>query len=454
MRVLIHGINFHPESAGVGKYTGEMANWLAAAGHEIRVVTAPPYFPEWRVQPGYGGWRYDWRRFPSQPKNMEVCRSPIWVPKSPSGLKRLLHLVSFALSSLPVMLWQTRWNPDLVLLVEPTFCCAPQALLAARLSGAKAWLHIQDFEVDAAFELGDLTSSRGQALALTLERWLLRMFDRVSAISGQMVGRLKMKGVDPSRCVHFPNWVDTRTIRPLPCPSSLRGELGIAENTVVALYSGSMGKKQGLDLLVDAARRLSHCSDLRFVFCGEGSYRQVFAEKSKSLQNVIMLPFQPSERLNDLLNLADIHLLPQRADAADLVMPSKLTGMLASGRPVLATAHDGTQLARAVRGLGMVVPPGDLDAFVAALVELAADKDLRLMLGQEARRYALTHLDSLMILEQFEQSLRVVCGISPGLSKGEQTQGGASEKLPRDLQANFVEPPSTLGAASTRKPCL
>jgi colanic acid biosynthesis glycosyl transferase WcaI len=353
---------------------------------------------------------------------MEVTRCPTWVPKNPNGLKRVLHLASFAFSSLPVMLLQTRWHPDLVIFVEPTLFCAPQALLAARWSGAKAWLHIQDFEVDAAFELGDLALSRGKNLALTMERWLMRMFDRVSAISGQMVGRLNTKGVDPSRCVHFPNWVDTKVIFPLPYPSFLRQELGISDNTVVALYSGSMGKKQGLDLLVDAARQLSHRSDLRFVFCGDGSYRQALAEKSRGLSNVSIMPFQPSERLNDLLNLADIHLLPQRAEAADLVMPSKLTGILASGRPVVATAHHGTQLASAVRGLGLVVPPDDPDAFASGILKLTLDKDLRLMLGKEARRYALASLDSLLILERFERSLLGVCGMSDGHDNDEQPQ--------------------------------
>lgn len=411
MRILIHGINFYPETAGVGKYTGEMAHSLAVAGHEVRVVTAPPSFPQWRVTPGYSAWRYDRQQLPSQPGKLKVCRCPTWVPKNPDGLKRLFHLASFALSSLPVMLWQVLWRPELVLLVEPTFCCAPQALLTARLAGAKAWLHIQDFEVDAAFELGDLTFSRGQALAQTFERWLLRKFDRVSAISGQMVSRLLLKGVDQSRCVHFPNWVDTRAIFPLPNPSSLRRELGIAENAIVALYSGSMGKKQGLDLLVDTARQLLHRSDLRFVFCGDGSYRQVFVEKAKGLSNVTILPFQPSERLNDLLNLADIHLLPQRAGAADLVMPSKLTGMLASGRPVLATATPGTELASAVLGHGIVVPPADLDAFVSALLDLAADGDLRLTLGHAARKYAVSNLNRDEILRRFERSILNSCDI-------------------------------------------
>jgi colanic acid biosynthesis glycosyl transferase WcaI len=390
-----------------------MAKWLAGAGHEVRVVTAPPYFPQWRVQPGYRAWRYDWRRFPAEPNELRVYRCPTWVPKNPNGLKRLLHLASFALSSAPVMVWQARWHPDVVLMVEPTFCCAPQALLAARMSGAKTWLHVQDFEVDAAFELGDLGSSRGRKIALSLERWLLRKFDRVSAISEQMVGRLSLKGVDPFRCVLFPNWVDTRAIYPLPNPSAFRQELGIAEDVVVALYSGSMGKKQGLDLLVNAARRLSDRSHIQFVFCGDGPYRQVLIGKVKGLSNVILLPFQPSERLNDLLNLADIHLLPQRAGAADLVMPSKLTGMLASGRAVLATAHHDTQLEKALQGSGIVVPPGDVDAFVSAILAFAGDRDLRLKLGQEARKYAVSHLSRNEILHRFEQSMLNACDLAP-----------------------------------------
>ena len=422
----------------MGKYSGEMANWLAAGGHEVRVVTAPPHFPQWFVQPGYSGSRYQRQQvdvpvrqglcqassLPPGAKNLQIFRCPTWIPRNPAGIRRMLFLASFALSSLPVMLWQAQWRPHLVLVVEPTFFCAPLGLLTASFSGARDWLHIQDFEVDAAFGLGDFASSRGYNFALALERWLMRRFDRVSAISEQMVGRLNRKGVDPSHCVLFPNWVDTGSIFPLPDPSPLRRELGIAEDAVVALYSGSMGKKQGLELLVDVARQLSHRPSVRFVFCGDGSYRQTLVENSKTLSNVTIIPFQPTGRLNDLLNLADIHLLPQRADAADLVMPSKLTGMLASGRPVVATAHAGTQLATAVEGHGMVVPPGDPNAFGEALLTLAADRDLRLKLGLDARRYALNHLDSETILDQFEQSLLALCGICGGRSKGQPVREG------------------------------
>jgi len=109
--------------------------------------------------------------------------------------------------------------------------------------------------------------------------------------------------------------------------------------------------------------------------------------------------------LNELLNLADIHLLPQRADAADLVMPSKLTGMLASGRPVLATAHAGTELAGVVAGCGVVVEPGNVQAFVDALRQLAEDGELRDCLGKAARRYAEDNLSKESVLSRFEQKL-------------------------------------------------
>lgn len=423
MRILICGINFSPEPVGVGRYTGEMACWLASRGHEVRVVTAPAHYPQWRVLPGFQAWKYRRERHPvrsaaewtnpnldSSPAKMEVFRCPTWVPRAPRGVARLLHLASFGLSSLPAMLWQVAWRPDAVLFIEPTLFCSAQALLVAFCSGAKTWLHVQDFEVDAAFDLGDLSSSRWRSLALAVERKLLSRIDRVSTISARMLDRLTSKGVHPSRCELFPNWVDTTVIYPLPLPSPLRREMGIAEHTIVALYSGSLGKKQGLELLEVAARRLSTHSHLRFIFCGDGSYRHAFVEEVKDLPNVSLLPLQPAERLNDLLNLADIHLLPQRADAADLVMPSKLTGMMASGRAIVATAHPGTQLSATLEGRGIVTRPGDVSAFVSALLLLAENRDLRIRMGEEARKYAVRHLEREEILLRFERSLMQICG--------------------------------------------
>src|SRR5450759_2745464 len=183
MRILLVGINYAPELTGIGKYSSEMAEYLVAAGHEVRIVTAPPYYPEWRVADGYVAWHYS----KEQRKGVSIWRCPIWVPTRPSGLKRLLHLASFALSSMPIMVRQIFWRPNVILVIEPPLFCAPMAWLCAKLSGAKAWLHVQDFEVDAAFELGILRAQWMHSVAGKAESWLMRRFSRVSTISDNML---------------------------------------------------------------------------------------------------------------------------------------------------------------------------------------------------------------------------------------------------------------------------
>lgn len=411
MKILVYGLNYAPELTGIGKYTGEMAAWLAAAGHEVRVVTAPPYYPDWKVGKGFSGWRYAL----AAKDNVLVWRAPLWVPPKPAGLKRLLHLASFAISSFPLMLRQSFWRPDVVWVVAPALSCVPGALIAARLGGAKAWLHIQDYEVDAAFSLGLLKGERLRGFALAVERWLYRRFDRFSTISGRMMDLALDKGVARERAVLFPNWVDVSAIREgAGRAAAFRCELGIGPDEIVALYSGNMGEKQGLDILAEAARRLeAEGGPVRFVFCGGGSGRADLEARCAGLSNVRFLDLQPIEKLGQLLGSADIHLLPQRADAADLVMPSKLTGMLASGRAVIATAHVGTEVAAVVGECGLVVPPENPDEFVAAIRRLAGDADLRVELGERGRAYAEANIDKDAILRRFEQQLAVALNPSP-----------------------------------------
>lgn len=416
LKILLYGINFTPELTGIGKYTGEMAAWLAARGHEVRVVTSPPYYPAWAVGAGYSARTWQCERW----QGVKVWRCPLWVPARPGGAKRLLHLASFALGSLPVMLRQMIWRPDVVWVVEPALFCAPAALVAARLSGAKAWLHVQDFEVDAAFDLGLLRGKFLRGVVTGAERWLMRRFDVVSTISQRMHQRLLDKGVAPVQAVLSPNWVDVQAITPgdqahlasevAGRGNSFRVQLGIAPDAVVALYSGNMGGKQGLELLADVAKLcLAQAGRAQaaiiFVFCGNGAGRVDLMQRCAGLPNVHFLELQPLERLNELLAMADVHLLPQRADAADLVMPSKLTGMLASGRPVLATAHPGTELAFVVQGCGVVVPPEDPMAMTQAMMALAADSKLRTQLGAAGRVYALANMDREAVLRRFESDL-------------------------------------------------
>lgn len=396
-RVLLVAINYWPELTGIGKYVGEMAEWLVTRGFEVRVITAPPYYPAWKVNEGYSSKWYSIETI----SGVRVYRCPLWVPKYPSGVARVFHLATFALSSLPLMLWNAlTWQPEIVFVVEPPFFCALGAWLSARIARAKAWLHIQDFEIDAAFQLGILRSELLWKFIRGYEKWLLRRFDRVSTISGRMCDKLQRKGIDKQRCFLFPNWVDTNQIRPLTKPNAFKLTLGIPVESLILLYSGNMGKKQGLEILIEVARLLQDQKNILLLLCGDGAVRSELMQMSKGLHNVFFIPLQPVEHFNELLNVADMHLLPQRADAEDIVMPSKLTAMLASGRPILAAARSGTEVANILSLCGIVVEPGDALGLKNAVLALAADEQKRKKLGAEGRKYAVEHLNQEEILRR------------------------------------------------------
>lgn len=385
MRILINTINYKPELTGIGKYSGEMAEWLAEQGFDVRVITAPPYYPAWKVSDGYSSVFYRKEKI----NGVSVTRCPLWVPEELSGFKRILHLASFAITSFPVMIWTSlSWRPSLVFVIEPPLLCAPTALLSGFICRADTWLHVQDFEIDAAFDLGIIRSPRLKRFMQSAESWIMRKFTRVSTISEQMLLRLSLKHVLSGRQQLFQNWVDLDTIYPIEDSLSLKNELGLPEEAFILLYSGNLGEKQGLEIIIEAAKALNERNDLLFLLCGGGAALGRLIKTSSELKNLRYIPLQPLSRLNELLNMADVHLLPQRSDAEDLVMPSKLSNMMASGKPVVATARVGTQVEEIVRQCGLVVNPGDTAAFVEAIVTLLENSEKRKLLGARGREIA------------------------------------------------------------------
>lgn len=406
MRLLFLSLNYAPEPTGIGLYSSDLAEDLAARGHEVSVVCANPHYPQWRLYDGYRalGWTQ------ANENGVSVRRCPVYVPARPSGLTRIAHYASFLASARGAMRKAARaLDPDLVLCVAPSLVSAPLALMAGRMAGAPTWLHVQDFEVEAAFATGNF--AQGGVLGRSAARFEARMldaFDHVSSISPEMCRKLIEKGRDPKSVYELRNWADLDRIRP-ENESPYRSVWGIG-TPHVALYSGSIARKQGIETIVEAARALRHRTDLTFVICGNGPTRERLETSAQGLSNIRFHDLQPMERLNDLLNLATVHLLPQRADAADLVLPSKLANMLASGRPVVAGVHPARGLAREVEGAGLICEPEDASAMADAIEPLLGDAPLRATLGKEAAERAHKRWSRKAIIDAFEQKAMALAG--------------------------------------------
>ncbi len=365
--ILIHGINYRPELIGIGPYTADLAEFLAAQGSSVEVVTAVPHYPGWQLQAPYRN------RYRIETLNgVRIYRVPL-VLRPGVGIWRLLVPLSFAIAAVAVVIWRVlRIRPDVAICIEPTLFVAPVLLIAAKLVGARCVLHVQDLEIDAAFAVGHLRNKWLQSVALKIESLLLRRFDLVITISNRMRDRLAAKGVATDRLRVIRNWVDLTRIRYLSGPNRYRAMLGL-EGKFVVLYSGHLGPKQALWLLLEAARRLTREEQICFVIAGDGPSKAALTERYGGLANVRFLSLQPEEALCELLNLADLHAVTQDKQAADLVLPSKLGGILASGRPLVVTADEGTEIYDLLAGAARVVPAGDPDALALAIQ--AAQKD-------------------------------------------------------------------------------
>ena len=408
MHFLIYSYNFFPEKTGIGKYNGEWAFWLASRGHRVQVITALPYYPEWRVHQGYRG--KGWYR--ERIKGVEVYRCPMYIPKRVTGMTRILADFSFLISSLPwwVYLLFRRQKAEWVVAVLPPLISAIPVYLYGLIRKVKWSVHVQDLQVDAAEQMDLIRQPWLLRLLYRLERFLLLKADRVSSISSGMRKRLIQKGVPDDRYEMLENWAETDFVKPIPKSQRLMEQFGISADEIVVLYSGNLGVKQGVELLLQAAESLQSEKYIRFLICGEGATRPLLEsyKQQKGLENVQLHDLVPYEDLPELLSLADIHVLPQKKEAGDLVLPSKLTGILAAGGFVIVAAEEGTTLHEVVaqQQLGWVIAPESVEDLTASIRRyLVSDvSEIR----KNARTYAVEQLNISYILDRYVAGIQAL----------------------------------------------
>jgi colanic acid biosynthesis glycosyl transferase WcaI len=422
MKVLLYSLNYSPELTGIGKYNGEMSRWLVNNDVDVQMVVAKPYYPEWKVHIDYSSFGYQ----ASIEDGVPVVRCPLYVPERPSAFKRIIHLASFALSSMLILFKKMllkKTRPDVIFVVKPTLFITPIALLLAKIVGAKTVLHIQDYEVDAMLGLGMAGKSLIiPRIAYGIESWLMRRFDVVSTISYSMMEKAKKKGVLAEKVMFFPNWADTEFVTPNIDSSAIRAAWGFTKADKVVLYAGNMGAKQGLEMVLEAAAQYQSQSgfefhsesldSVKFVFVGAGAHVDKLKQQAvdMNLKNVIFKPLQAWEDVPTMLAMADVHLVIQKKGAADAVLPSKLTNILSAGGNAVVTAEKETELGQLTLkfpGIYTLAEPESLPAFIQALNAELGHKDKNGSgYNRIARGYAEQHLNKDAILSEFLDNVR------------------------------------------------
>jgi colanic acid biosynthesis glycosyl transferase WcaI len=410
LRVALVSINYAPDRTGIGVYVSGLARHLASRGMQVDVYTAFPYYPHWRKPSGDEGRLYRAERDGA----VRVRRHYLYVPSSPSALRRMVHEVSFVASASLGYLLGPR--ADVTMVTSPPLPLGLPIGLIARLKGSPCVFHVQDLQPDAAIELGLLKPGLLSALMYRVEHLTYRICRRVATISHAMRDRIVAKGIDPQGVWLLRNWADDDVVSPRDRGTPLRSEWGLAGRHVV-LYAGNLGVKQGIDMLLAAAQALRGEPDIAFVIVGDGGEKPRLERRAAELglDNVQFRPLQPRERLAELLASADVSVIPQRAGATDIVLPSKLGNILASGRPLVVSAAESSELGRLAldRGIALRIDPGSAEQLAAAVLRLRSDAALCASLAGSGLAFMRTTLARDAVLPEFERRLLELAGREP-----------------------------------------
>jgi colanic acid biosynthesis glycosyl transferase WcaI len=380
MRVIIWGINYAPEPTGISPYTTDLADHLHGCGVNVQVVTGFAYYPAWEKLSQDRGQLFRTERINGVP----VHRCWQYVPRKLNTLKRVLHEATFGVSSLLRALFLPR--ADVYVVISPPLGLGVVAWIVSRLKRSRYLFHVQDLQPDSAAGLGMVKAGGFLRFMYACERFA---YDRAAGVSGISMGMMDAfanKGVPAQKVFLLPNWL--RGAGRIAPPASemvrFREEHQVPAGALLAVYSGNLGRKQGLDVLLDAAEILAGRANagrpIVLIVAGDGADQASLSNRLKRnpLPNLRLLPLQSAANYQVMLRAADVALVTQMPGTGQVCFPSKLLSVLSAGLPVITTADDTSDLARAVRegGFGINVAAASPGPLAAALETAASNPAL------------------------------------------------------------------------------
>lgn len=404
MRILVLHQHYWPEIAATAQVLTDLCEDLASFGHDVTVVCGQPSYRTLTNE----------RQTACEVRNGVTIRR-VWsyTPVQRTIPRRLMHYGSYFASSLVHLLSSER--PDVCFVMStPPLLLGVSGTLARLLRGVPFVYSVQDLYPDVAVHLA-VIEANGLA-ARTIELAARTFYGAASALvtlSSGMASRLSEKGLPRDRIHVIPNWADTSSIRPEARDNSFAREHGLCDRFVVQ-YSGNLGLSQGLGSILAAADLLRELP-VTFVMIGDGNARAALVAEiaERALPNVLLLPPQPRERLSLLLGACDVGLVTMKRGVGNDLVPSKLYGIMAAGRPVLAAVEHGSEVARVVEAdrCGWVVAPetpSELAEQIRAAYAMPVGE--REALGRNARAACVELYTRKSLTRQYERVLLEVVG--------------------------------------------
>jgi glycosyltransferase involved in cell wall biosynthesis len=398
MRVLLINQTFHPDFTATAQHAHDLGKHLVGHGHEVCVITSRSLYgqkgaalPKHEVVDGIEVYRVGFSLF---------GKSSI-----------LLRILDFALFYVMATLRAvTLKKCDVVVpFTTPPFIVVG-ALLVRLLRGSKVAYWVMDLYPDLPIACGVMKATSLPARFFeAIHRFALKRCDRVVVLGRCMRDRVLAKGVPDNRITMINVWADHREVQIVPRDENrLRQEWGLGDRFVV-MYSGNFGIGHDVETIAGAVSALADRDDIRFVFVGGGKRLSELREsiEAQQLNNAQFHPYQPRSELSTSLTLADLHLISLREGVEGIMVPCKLYGILAAGRPAAFIGNPASEIARTLteRDAGFTVACGDVASLIAGIRLRADDRTLATAQGERARQSLIDHYDRQVSCEAWRNLL-------------------------------------------------
>lgn len=395
--------NYFPPEVGSGPHLPcELAESLVERGHEVTVVTG---FPRYNVpvMPAEYRWRLTKRE---NVRGIDVVRinAPNFYGRSvlSRGMVQLLAPPVLALRAV------MRRRPDLVYTVSPPLMMGVVGHWIARRFRVPCVVNVQDLFPQTLVDLGILRNQRIVRAFEAMERYVYRRATAITVMSDGNGRFVIERGADAAKVHTVFNWVDTDAIRPGVRANSFRKDHEIGDEFVV-LFAGTMGWSQSLDVVIDAAIEMRHDPGVLFLLVGGGAEQDRIRQRAEATPNVRFLPMQPKDVYPQVLAAADVALVTLRPEVATPTVPSKISTIMAAGRPLVASIPlgDADKFIEEAR-CGLVTKAGDGKSLAEAIRTLKANPSLAHEMGVNGRRYAEEKLSRGSCVSRLESVFRHV----------------------------------------------
>jgi colanic acid biosynthesis glycosyl transferase WcaI len=417
MRILLIIIQYPPDVNSTGLLMHQIFSELAGSGvarvhgegdYQVDVITSFPHYEHFAIWEEYRGKLYQQGEW----EGLEVLRTWVYASGSKQNMmRRLVSYLSFNLLAAVAGLVRRR-RYDVIFCTNGGFFSGLTGAVIGRLKGIPIVYNVQDLYPEVPVRAGQLSNKWAIRGLEQIERLMYRVADQISVITPSFRDNMVGKGVDPAKITVVPNFVDSSFIRPLPKDNAFSRQHGLVDRFVVS-HAGNIGYAYDLGTLLEAAALLRGEREILFLIVGDGVAKAGLEARAAELglENVRFLPFQPLEDLPWLRAASDVQVSLYAPGSASYSMPSKVYEIMASGRPLLASADPGSDIWNLITaaGAGICVEPEDAGRLAEAILRLYGRRDLGEEMGRCGREYAVSHYTKGSVVEQYRCLLDGLC---------------------------------------------